>query len=246
MQRRAKRQEKKTMKRMLWLVWMVCLVAPMVQAEEAAKPALEPLTHPDTTGWPDLFAPDLSNAERAGKIWTMEEGVLTASKDIALWSNRDYENFILDLEFKTADGTNSGVIVYCSNMKDWIPNSVEVQIADDFAAKWAESPKTWQCGAIFGHLAPTKSAVKKPGEWNRFTIRCVGKQIDVVLNGELVSSMDMNLWTSAKTNPDGSEIPEWLSTPFAELATKGRIGLQGKHAGAPIWFRNLKVKELGK
>ena len=22
----------------------------------------------------------------------------------------------------------------------------------------------------FGHLAPTKSMVKKPGEWNRFTI----------------------------------------------------------------------------
>jgi hypothetical protein len=52
----------------------------------------------------------------------------------------------------------------------------------------------------------------------------------------------MALWTSAKTNPDGSEIPPWLSTPFAELPNKGKIGLQGKHAGAPIWFRNLKVK----
>jgi hypothetical protein len=31
--------------------------------------------------------------------------------------------------------------------------------------------------------------------------------------------------------PDGSEIPSWLSTPFAELPTHGNIGLQGKHAG---------------
>jgi hypothetical protein len=56
--------------------------------------------------------------------------------------------------------------------------------------------------------------------------------------------MDMSLWTSAETNPDGSEIPPWLSKPKAELATRGRIGLQGKHAGAPIYFRNLKIKEL--
>ena len=53
-------------------------------------------------------------------------------------------------------------------------------------------------------------------------------------------------WTSAKTNPDGSEIPAWLSTPLAELATRGHIGLQGKHAGAPIYFRNLRIKPIGK
>lgn len=134
--------------------------------------------------------------------------------------------------------------MYCNNKRNWIPNSVEIQIADDYAEKWANSPKTWQCGAIFGHLAPTKSAVKKPGEWNRFTITCRDKKIDVELNGEHVASMDMSLWTSAKTNPDGSEIPAWLSKPKSELPTNGYIGLQGKHAGAPIWFRNLRIKEL--
>ncbi|MBI2424263.1 MAG: DUF1080 domain-containing protein [Candidatus Hydrogenedentes bacterium] len=205
---------------------------------------LPPLTQDDVSGWEDLFTPDLSNANKPKKVWTVEDGVLTASEDQALWTKKDYNNFILDLEFKTADGTNSGVIVYCSKTSDWIPNSVEVQIADDFNEKWANSDKTWQCGAIFGHLAPTKSAVKKPGEWNRFTIRCVEQQIDVMLNGELVTSMDMSKWTSAKTNPDGSAIPEWLSTPFAKLPAHGKIGLQGKHAGAPIWFRNIKIKEL--
>jgi hypothetical protein len=28
------------------------------------------------------------------------------------------------------------------------------------------------------------------------------------------------------------------------LPTRGFIGLQGKHAGAPIYFRNIKIKEL--
>ncbi len=201
-------------------------------------------THPNTRNWPDLFSKDLSNAIFPEGIWTSEDGVLTASEDQAIWTKKDYENFVLDLEFKTAPGTNSGVVAYCTDMKNWIPNSVEIQIADDFAEQWAKSPKTWQCGAIFGHLAPTKSVVKKPGQWNRFTIKCVGKQIDVALNGERIASMDMSLWTSAKTNPDGSEIPAWLNKPYAELPTKGRIGLQGKHAGAPIWFRNIKIREL--
>jgi len=200
--------------------------------------------HPDTSEWDSLFAADLSNADKPKGVWTVADGVMTASEDQAIWTTRDYENFVLDLEFKNAEGTNSGVVVYCTDMKNWIPNSVEIQIADDFAEKWAKSPKTWHCGAIFGHLAPSKSVVKKAGEWNRFTITCAGKQIDVVLNGEKITSMDMRLWTSAKKNPDGSDIPSWLSKPYSTLPTKGRIGLQGKHAGAPIWFRNIKVKEL--
>lgn len=65
-----------------------------------------------------------------------------------------------------------------------------------------------------------------------------------MLNGEMVNKMDMSLWTSAKTNPDGSKIPDWLNKPLADVPLKGHIGLQGKHAGAPIYFRNIKIKEL--
>ncbi len=54
----------------------------------------------------------------------------------------------------------------------------------------------------------------------------------------------MNLYTSGKTNPDGSEIPAWLSNPLATLPLHGYIGFQGKHAGAPIYFRNIRIKEL--
>ena len=223
---------------------LACVTAAFCAAEPGDVPKEGPLTHPDTSGWQNLFADDLSNAIKPKGVWSVENGELTASKDEAIWTKDDYENFVLDLEFKTADGTNSGVIVYCSNILDWIPNAVEIQIADDFNKKWAESPKSWQCGAIFGHLPASKSMVKKPGEWNRFTIRCVGQKIDVALNGEHVTSMDMSQWTSEKTNPDGTEIPAWLSKPKSSLPTKGKIGLQGKHAGAPIWFRNLKVKRF--
>lgn len=198
-----------------------------------------------TEGWQPLFAKDLSNADFPKGVWSItEDGVLTATEDQCIWTKKEYTNFILDLEFKTADGTNSGVIVYCSDTKNWIPNSVEIQIADDFSKEWSKADKTWQCAAIFGHLAAAESRVKQPGEWNTMRIACKGKLIHVILNGSLVTEMDMSLWISATKNPDGSDIPSWLSTPFADLPTTGKIGLQGKHAGAPIWFRNLKIKEL--
>lgn len=203
-----------------------------------------PKKHPNTSGWENLFAPDLSNANYPEGVWSVEDGVLTASEDQAIWSDKEYDNFMLDLEFKTAEGTNSGVIVHTTDLDNWIPHSVEIQIADDYSEEWSKAPATWQCAAIFGHLPASKSNVKKPGKWNHYTITCQDQMIWVMLNGETVTEMDMSKWTSAKTNPDGSEIPSWLSTPFAELPTHGYIGLQGKHAGAPIWFRNVKIKEL--
>jgi hypothetical protein len=202
--------------------------------------------HPNTSsaGWTDLFKADLSNAIFPKGVWTVTDGVFTASKDEAIWSAKAYDNFILDLEFKNAEGTNSGVIVHASDIKEWIPHSVEIQIADDYSEEWSKASPTWQCAAIFGHQAATKRTVKKAGEWNHYTITCLDKKIWVVLNGELVNVCDMNLYTSAKTNPDGTEIPAWLSNPMTSLPLHGHIGFQGKHAGAPIYFRNMKIKEL--
>lgn len=201
-------------------------------------------SQPEATGpgWKPLFKADLSDAQKPEGVWTVADGVMTASADQAIWTPEDYENFTLDLEFKNAEGTNSGVILYCTNTANWIPNSVEVQIADPFHEQWQKAPSTWHGGGIFGHLPPAKQVTRKPGEWNRMTIDAQGQKVKVWLNGELTADMDMSKWTSAKTNPDGSEIPSWLSNPFAKLPTKGRIGLQGKHGNATVWFRNVKVK----
>ena len=56
--------------------------------------------------------------------------------------------------------------------------------------------------------------------------------------------MNMIQWASGTKNPDGSDIPSWLPTPFAELPTKGYIGLQGKHGEANIYFRNVKIAKI--
>ena len=203
-----------------------------------------PKGHPDSSAWENLFAPDLTNADFPKGIWFIADGALTASKDEAIWTKKDYENFVIDLEFKNAPRANSGVLIYTTDTANWIPNSVEVQILDDWAEEWVKSPATWKCAGIFGRLAPARQVVKKANEWNRMTIWAKGPQIDVMLNGELVTQCDMRKWTDAKKNPDGSKIPPWLSRPMATMATKGKIGLQGKHGGAPIYFRNIKIKAL--
>ena len=205
---------------------------------------MPPKTHPHADNWCPLFESDLSNAIYKERVWTFENGILTASEDNNIWTDKEYDNFILDLEFKNEYETNSGVIVYCRDINNWIPNSVEMQIADDYSEKWSQVVPSWQCGAIFGHLPPSKQVVKHPGQWNKCTITCIDNMIYVVMNDESIIEMDMNLWTSAATNPDGSEIPNWLTTPFAQLPTKGRIGLQGKHGSSTIYFRKIRIKEI--
>ena len=212
--------------------------------EPKSKAAAKPKAQAKDIGFDYLFEYDLSNASAPRGVWAYKSGALTANADKNLWTRRMYDDFILQLDFKTAEGTNSGVIVHCSDANNWIPNSVEIQIADDYAKEWSSKPATWHCGAIFGHLAPTKSMVKKPGEWNHMVITCKGKTITVNLNGEDVTVMDMSKWTSAEKNPDGSEIPKWLNKPVAELPLRGRIGFQGMHGKAPIYFRNIKIKPL--
>ena len=223
---------------------VVCIAIAFSSLAAAAESA-PAKAHPDSSKWQDLFGPGLDDAFFSKGVWSFADGVLTAAKDRCIWTKKKFENCVIDLEFKTAKGTNSGVIIYCSDLENWIPNSVEVQILDDFSKHAKEVPASGRCGAIYGRLPAAKSVVKKPGKWNRMTITCKGKMIQVVLNGRLVTEMDMDKWTSAKKNPDGSAIPSWfISTPLAKLPTRGHIGLQGKHGDSPIYFRNLKIKSL--
>lgn len=161
-----------------------------------------------------------------------------------IWSEADYENFVLRLEFKNGEGTNSGVFLYASDIENWVTDSIEVQIADDYAEQWLKRPRSWQCGAFFGRQRAYQRAVQQPGEWNQMVIVASGPMVTVHLNGVRVNTFDLREFTSAKTNPDGSATPPWLKKPPAGLPQKGKIGFQGKHGGAPIYLRNIEILEL--
>ncbi len=198
-----------------------------------------------TAGWRDLFAADLGDAEAPRGVWSVSaEGGLSATKDRILWTREEYADFDLDLEFKTAPGANSGVIFHASEPGDWVAKSVELQLADDYAPEWANHEPTWQCGALFGHLPAARRAVRPPGEWNRLSLSVRGSHVRAVLNEQAIIDADLDLWTSATTNPDGSAIPPWMSTPYADLPRHGKLGLQGKHGDAQVWFRHVRVREI--
>ena len=223
----------------LALPFLLC-VTPSCLAQDVPAP------HPDTSeaGWRDLFARDLSDAIFRPGTWKYDGESLTASEDVEIWTREEFDDFVLDLEYRVAPGANSGIIVYASSIEEWVPNSVEVQILDDGHETWADAPDNWRCGSIFGHKAPDKSNLKPPGEWNSMTIRAEGPILTVVMNGEQVNAMDLRDWMSATKNPDGSDIPEWLNRPKADLPTRGHIGLQGKHGESEVWFRRMRVRRL--
>ena len=175
-------------------------------------------------------------------VWTKDAaGVITASKDAAIWSAVDYENFVLDFEYKLDPAANSSVIIYATDVKNWIPGSVEIQLLDDNDKKWAKDAPFLKNSSLYGHLAPLATPAKPAGEWNHMTVIAKGQDIKLFLNGVKTIDTNISQWTSAKKNPDGSDIPPWLSTPWATIPTKGRVGFQGMHGGAKPYFRNIRI-----
>lgn len=187
------------------------------------------------SGWEDLFANDLSNAEYNAGSWKMVDGVLTWLGGGYIWTYRRYGDFILDLEYKVSPNANSGVFFRTGDLKDIVHSGIEVQIHET-----ADGSKYGMCGAIYDCLPPKKNVAKKAGEWNHYTIICKENRIWVVQNGEQIIDMDLDLWTEAGKNPDGTD--NKFKYAYKDMPRKGHIGFQDH--GQPVWFRNLKIKKL--
>ncbi len=193
--------------------------------------------HPDTTGWKELFATDLSNAVEAHK-WAFANGELVAGDHETLWTKESYGDFILDLEFKVAEESNSGIFLRSGDIKN-VLKALEIQVHDS-----ADGSKYGMVAAIYDAMPPSKPMSKPIGEWNHFTITCKGPLVSVVFNGEEVIKADLNNWPEKGKNPDGT--PNKFPIALKDYARSGQIGLQGLHgkAQAPVWYRHLKIKAL--
>ena len=203
----------------------------------ASSISLHAAPPPDTTGWADLFTADLSNSVEAGK-WSFKSGELVAGDHETLWTKESYGNFILDLEFKVAKESNSGVFLRSGDIKN-VLKALEIQVHDS-----SDGSKYGMVAAIYDACPPTKNMSKPIGEWNHFTITCKDSLVSVVFNGEEVIHADLDKWSEAKKNADGT--PNKFAVALKDFARKGPIGLQGLHgkAQAPVWYRNLKIKAL--
>ena len=119
----------------------------------------------------------------------------------------------------------------------WWDGLLEVQVLDS-AGK--QKPSMHDCGSLYDMIAPSKNTMKPPGEWNRVTITAQGSKIRIVMNGEKIVDVDLDDWTEANKNPDGT--PNKYHKPMKDLSRKGYILLQ-EH-GHPVWFRKIYIKPL--
>ncbi len=207
------------------------------QAPAPAAPSAAPAPVAKVTGeWQPLFnGKDLSgwmNAAGGDSKWAVEEAALTGQRGTGdIWTKARFSNFVLYLEFKTTG--NRGVFIRTDEPKNCVQTGIEIQVENP------GGPDTHSVGAIYDLVAPSKNAAKA-GEWNKYVITVQGSRITVELNGETVSSMDLDQWTQAGKNPDGSG--NKFKRPLKDWKREGHIGLQDH--GAKVFYRNLRIKPL--
>jgi sugar phosphate isomerase/epimerase len=186
----------------------------------------------------DVFQKDLSNAVMPPKGWAFDaDGILSPSGSGHgdIWTKERYGNFILELDFKVPEKGNSGVFIRTGSIENWINTAIEVQIHAT-----TDGTKYGQCGAIYDCLPPSKDANKGPNEWNHYVITCLDNKIYVNLNGQDIIDMDLNQWTEARKNPDGTR--NKFTTAYKDMPRVGHLGLQ--YHGNPVWFKNVKIKSF--
>lgn len=187
-------------------------------------------------GWITLFdGKDLSaftNSDGGPPKWTIQDGALHGDdKSGDVWTKASFADFVLELEFKTTG--NSGVFFRTGDVKDPVQTGIEIQVEKP------GGPNVHSVGAIYDLVAPTKNAAKD-GEWNKYVITAKGPEISVVLNGVKISEMNVERWTEAGKNPDGSA-NKYLKA-VRDFPRTGKIGFQDH--GHSVLYRNVRVKEL--
>jgi len=201
----------------------------------------------DSKGWQVLFDGknlDAWNMEGQEGVWVItDQGELHPAKSgPSIFTKKRYCDFVLELDFKMGPSAkaNSGVFVHVHKMYDEVNTGMEIQILDnaDYSVKWDAGNAN---GALYDLVHPTADANKPIGEWNHFRITFNANLLTVELNRQEIVHADLDRWTKAHHNPDGSE--NKFPHAIGALPREGFIGLQN-YGGAPVWFRNVRLKPL--
>lgn len=190
-------------------------------------------------GWKLLFDGKTLDGWKLDKpgSWIVENGTMSRNGSGYIWTNEQYGDFILDLEFKISPKCNSGVFIRTADLKDPVQTGIEMQIMDSQLKK---EPGKNDCGSIYDCLAPSTYAMKPAGEWNRVIITCKDNLISITMNDKKIINMDLNKWSEPNKNPDG--VKNKFNKALKDFARAGYIGFQDH--GFPVWFRNVKIKKL--
>ncbi len=150
-----------------------------------------------------------------------------------LFSEKEYSDFVLRLDFKLAPGANNGVGIRAplgGGQIGYIGN--EIQIIDDSSSKFDHLKVGQNCGSLYRVLPAKRGAVKPPGEWNSYEITAIGRHIKVLLNGKKVVDGNIN----------DVRDPEILRRHPGMLRPSGHIVLLGHNS--EVQFRNIRLREM--
>nr|MCU0326081.1 DUF1080 domain-containing protein [Spirosomataceae bacterium] len=171
---------------------------------------------------------------------------LTAKGGGDLVTDVEYESFELELEWKIAEGGNSGVMWgVVEDAKFCCPylTGPEMQVLDDERHPDSKAGKNGnhKAGSLYDMIPPAKlDAVKPAMQWNKAKMRIDYKKNKGVfwLNGVQMVEFDLtgSNWDAMVAN---SKFAKWGD--FGKHH-KGKIALQDH--GDKVWFRNITIKEL--
>ncbi len=194
-------------------------------------------------GWVVTRWDDLKRPADAGVVWKVEGGVLQGSEPRGTWliSEKEYSDFVLELEWRLGPRGNSGVALRAPMAGDPAFDGLELQMADPRYAP-PESPMAPAelTGALYRAVAP-RVQVYKPASWNRYRIICFGPRVHVLLNGVTILDVNLDQQTTPTRRHDGSNAP-----PLKDRPRRGHIGFQElSRGGTHVQIRGAKICELG-
>jgi len=152
-----------------------------------------------------------------------------------LFTEREFDDFVLRVEFKLEDGSNNGIGIRAPFERDAAYEGMEIQILEEGAAlrgKWGKLREEQYHGSVYDCIAAKKGALKPPGQWNTEEITARGRNIKVVVNGKTILDADLNSVTD----------PAKLMKHPGLFRERGHVGFLGHNDY--IEFRNIRIKEL--
>jgi HEAT repeat protein len=164
--------------------------------------------------------------------WGASNDVLFTNGENGGWlsTDREYDNFELELDFRLGEGGNSGVFIRAPREGDPAYTGMEIQVLDDYAEEYT-TLKPWQyCGSVYGVVAAERGASKKASEWQHYRIVARGPKVTVTLNGRQIVDADLIAHMDQESTHPGLK------------RRSGFIGLQCH--GDRVEYRNITLKEL--
>lgn len=227
------------------------------------------LTAQDNSEWRSLFNEENLDGwvipEGDGGHWQVMDGVIDydaqsqAEDDKNLWTEEDFEDFELQLEWRLKETPfiNPNVMLIRpdgSPQHDEDGEVVRIAMSDSDSGIYVRGTSKAQIniwcwpvgsGEVWGYrtdadmpdevragVTPNQFADNHIGEWNQFRITMVGEHLSVELNGHLVI--------------DNALLPDIPKSGPIALQHHGQLNEDGEWVSPPslVQFRNIEIREL--